>query len=105
MGGEIDLSAEPHLFDELPSIVRLEQGEVVLYPDAEKKPKEGEGLNRPAAVTLFRCTPPPSNGAVPDEDAKARHRQRIAVMTESKGARFVDYDYDNGIWQFSVEHF
>jgi len=102
--GEIDLSAEPHLFDELPSIVRLEQGEVVLYPDAQAKPPEGEGLNRPATVTLFRCTPP-SNGTVPDEDAKARYRQRIAVMTETKGARFVDYDYDNGIWQFTVEHF
>ncbi len=29
-----------------------------------------------------------------------RYRHRIAEMTESKGARFLDYDCDKGLWQF-----
>lgn len=102
--GEIDLSQEKHVFKELPSIVCLELGEVVLYPDPGTKPPEGEGLNRPATVTLFQCLPPnPSKYA--DDEGKAKYRQRIARMTEAKGARFIDYDYDNGIWQFRVDHF
>jgi len=102
--GEIDFSQEQRVLEELPSIVRLEPGEVVLYPDPSTKPREGEGLNRPATVTLFQCMPP-NHGAFPDEDSKARYRNRIAQMTEAKGARFVDYDCDQGIWQFRVDHF
>ena len=32
----------------------------------------------------------------------ARYRHRIAEMTESKGAHFLDYDCDKGLWQFRV---
>ncbi|CAE8734632.1 unnamed protein product [Polarella glacialis] len=48
---------------------------------------------------------PPNSAPFPDAESKARYRNRIALMTESKGARFVDYDCDHGIWQFRVEHF
>eukprot|EP00931_Biecheleriopsis_adriatica_P067143 TRINITY_DN41330_c0_g1_i1.p1 TRINITY_DN41330_c0_g1~~TRINITY_DN41330_c0_g1_i1.p1 ORF type:complete len:804 (+),score=119.81 TRINITY_DN41330_c0_g1_i1:57-2468(+) len=102
--GEIDLVRERRILEELPDVVRLEAGEVVLYPDSATKPKEGEGLNRPATITLFQCMPP-NNAPFPDAESKARYRNRIAQMTESKGARFVDYDCDKGIWQFRVEHF
>jgi len=102
---EIDLSRETcTVLDELPNIIRLDPGEVVLYPDPGTKPLEGEGLNRPATITLFQCMPP-NNGLFPDADSKARYRERIARMTEQKGARFVDYDCDRGIWQFRVDHF
>jgi len=102
--GEIDLVRERRILEELPSIVRLDPGEVVLYQDGATKPKEGEGLNRPATITLFNCMPP-NSAPFPDAESKARYRNRIALMTESKGARFVDYDCDHGIWQFRVEHF
>lgn len=102
--GEIDLMHEHRVLEELPTIIRLEPGEVVLYPDPGMKPPEGEGLNRPATITLFQCMPP-NNGAFPDPESKSRYRDRIARMTEQKGARFVDYDCDNGIWRFRVDHF
>lgn len=102
--GSIDFVRERHILEDLPYVVRLDPGEVVLYPDASTKPREGEGLNRPATITLFNCMPP-SNAAFPDADSKQRYRDRIAQMTESKGARFVDYDCERGIWRFRVEHF
>lgn len=102
--GEVDLSNEKRLLEDLPSLVKLELGEVVLYPDPATKPQEGEGLNRPATITLFQCMPP-SNGALADGSSKQRYRDRIAQMTEAKGARFIDYDCDRGIWQFRVDHF
>mmetsp|Transcript_83003 Transcript_83003/g.209376 ORF Transcript_83003/g.209376 Transcript_83003/m.209376 type:complete len:301 (-) Transcript_83003:105-1007(-) len=101
--GELDLVRERHVLEELPVIVRLEPGEVLLYPDPGTKPREGEGLNRPATITLFQCKPPA--GSLTDADSKARYRERIAKMTEVKGATFVDYDCDRGIWRFRVSHF
>lgn len=101
--GELDLVRERRVLEELPAIVRLEPGEVLLYPDPGTKPREGEGLNRPATITLFQCKPP--SGSLLDADSKARYRERIARMTEVKGATFVDYDCDRGIWRFRVNHF
>lgn len=102
--GEIDLYHERQVLEDLPNIISLVPGEVLLYPHPETKPAEGVGLNRPATITLYKCMPP-NDGTFPDADAKARYRDRIARMTEMKGARFVDYDCDRGIWQFSVDHF
>lgn len=102
--GEIDLIRERRVLEELPRIVTLKPGEVVLYPEPGTKPPEGEGLNRPATITLFQCAPP-NNGVFKDESSKQRYRDRIAKMTEDKGAKFVDYDCERGIWQFRVDHF
>eukprot|EP00913_Durusdinium_trenchii_P003635 g3363.t1 len=102
--GEIDLLSNRSILEELPKVVRLEPGEVVLYPDSQNKPSEGEGLNRPATITLFGCLPPQAADFT-DEESKARYRHRIAEMTESKGAHFLDYDCDKGLWQFCVDHF
>jgi len=102
--GEIDLMRERRVLEDLPRIIRLEQGEVVLYPESGSKPPEGEGLNRPATITLYQCMPP-STGAFPDSQSRVKYKERIAKMTEAKGAKFVDYDCDQGIWKFRVEHF
>lgn len=101
--GELDLVHDRRVLEELPGIVRLERGEVLLYPDPGTKPLEGEGLNRPAIITLLGCTPP--DCSLKDDESKVRYRQRIANMTEVKGATFVDYDCDRGIWRFKVSHF
>lgn len=101
--GEIDLVKERRVLEELTSIVRLDPGEVLVYPDADTKPREGEGLNRQALITLFQCRPP--SGSLTDAESKAKYRDRIARMTEVKGATFVDYDCDRGIWRFSINHF
>ncbi|CAK9096852.1 unnamed protein product [Durusdinium trenchii] len=36
----------------------LKRGYVLVYPDAKNKPPPGEGLNKPATVTMYECFPP-----------------------------------------------
>jgi len=84
-------------------VVVLRPGEVVVYPDQDMKPPVGTGLNRPASVTLYGCLP--SAQAIRDSTARERYKQQVRHMTEGKGAEFVDYDCDRGIWHFRVAHF
>ena len=94
--------------------VKLMQGEIILYPDAELKPDVGEELNRPARVTLFNCRPQssaPQTGvskwkkAATDAVMAEKYAAKVRRMTENKGAEFVSYDYLEGIWVFRADHF
>lgn len=88
----------------LPSILLVEHGEIVVYPDSTQKPPIGKGLNKPASVVLYGCMPKPRT-KLTDSRAQERYKQRVAEMTEEKGAIFEDYDCDNGTWKFRVNHF
>jgi len=92
------------LLPQLQDILVVAQGEVVVYPDPFKKPPVGHGLNRPASVVLFNCLPT-AHTRLSDAKAQERYRQRVAQMTEDKGAIFEDYDCKDGTWKFRVEHF
>jgi len=84
-------------------IVRLEVGEVLVYPEPALKPDVGVGLNKPATVTIYQCWPP--NGVVQDVRNQDKYRKKVKQMTEDKRARFIDYDCFMGVWTFEVEHF
>lgn len=84
-------------------IIILNPGEVVVYPNQLTKPQVGVGLNKPASVCLFGCLPKAQG--FKDRRARERYKRRVRQMTEDKGAEFVDYDCDEGIWQFRVAHF
>lgn len=100
--GKIDLVTDG-LLEQLPKVLRLQPGELVLYPEPGTKPPREKGLNRRATISLFGCAPP--NRRFPDEESKAWYRERIAKMTEAKGARFLDYDCDTWVWRFQVDDF
>mmetsp|Transcript_4732 Transcript_4732/g.14090 ORF Transcript_4732/g.14090 Transcript_4732/m.14090 type:complete len:327 (+) Transcript_4732:2-982(+) len=87
----------------LSDIIVLNPGEVVVYPNQNVKPPVGVGLNKPASVVLFGCLPKAQGFR--DRRARERYKKRVRQMTEDKGAEFVDYDCDEGIWQFRVAHF
>ena len=93
-----------NLLNMLPDILMVEQGEIVVYPDATLKPEVGCGLNKPATVVLYGCMPK-SQTCLTDTRARHRYKQRVAQMTEEKGAIFEDYDPDDGTWKFRVLHF
>jgi hypothetical protein len=88
----------------LPEIVQLTHGEVIVYPDPDKKPPPGQGLNRPASIVLYGCMPR-TQGKLKDSAANERYRRKVAQMTEEKGAKFLDYECDTGTWRFYVNHF
>eukprot|EP00930_Biecheleria_cincta_P045237 TRINITY_DN31184_c0_g1_i1.p1 TRINITY_DN31184_c0_g1~~TRINITY_DN31184_c0_g1_i1.p1 ORF type:complete len:972 (+),score=113.30 TRINITY_DN31184_c0_g1_i1:157-3072(+) len=88
----------------LPSILLVEHGEIVVYPDSTQKPPIGKGLNKPASVVLYGCMPKPRT-KLTDSRAQERYKQRVAEMTEEKGAIFEDYDCNTGTWKFRVNHF
>jgi hypothetical protein len=92
------------LLHELHNLLVIDQGEVVVYPDPNRKPPVGRGLNKPASVILFGCMPK-SKQRLADARSKERYRQRVAQMTEEKGATFEDYNCEDGTWKFHVAHF
>lgn len=89
----------------LQRLVKLEVGEVLVYPEPGTKPQIGQGLNKQATVTMYQCWPPNGRGNLEDPKAQDRYRRKIQQMTEKKNARFLDYDCSTGVWKFQVEHF
>lgn len=92
------------LLPKLQELLVVEKGEVIVYPDQRIKPGVGQGLNKPASVVLYGCMPK-SKGRFTDPKARERYKQRVAQMTEDKGAIFEDYNCDDGTWKFRVTHF
>jgi nuclear pore complex protein Nup98-Nup96 len=87
----------------LSDIVVLSPGEVIVYPNQSMKPPVGSGLNKPASIVLYGCLPKAQ--VFIDKKARERYKKRVRQMTEDKGAEFIGYDCDEGIWQFRVQHF
>lgn len=98
--GETDCREILHRLAEL---VLLGPGEVVVYPNQTEKPPVGVGLNKPASITMYGCHPKTTEFR--DSKAREKYKKRVRLMTEEKGAEFVDYDCDQGVWQFRVSQF
>merc|ERR1712045_850000 len=73
-------------------ILKLEVGEVLVYPEGGTKPDVGVGLNKPAIVTMYKCYPPSGSKLLKDTKAQERYKQKIKQMTERKKATFIEYD-------------
>merc|ERR1719161_733222 len=67
-------------------IVRLEIGEVLVYPEGATKPPVGVGLNKAATVTMYQCWPPKGSKLLQDAKSQDRYRRKIQEMTEKKNA-------------------
>eukprot|EP00929_Paragymnodinium_shiwhaense_P007114 TRINITY_DN111066_c0_g1_i1.p1 TRINITY_DN111066_c0_g1~~TRINITY_DN111066_c0_g1_i1.p1 ORF type:complete len:1019 (+),score=210.36 TRINITY_DN111066_c0_g1_i1:119-3058(+) len=90
---------------DIPTLVHLDVGEVLVYPVPGTKPAVGEGLNKRATVTMQQCWPPNGRKHLEEPGAQDRYVAKIRQMTEDKRAKFIDYDCKAGIWKFQVEHF
>lgn len=91
------------ILNQIADIVVLQPGEVVVYPNPGTKPPVGKGLNKSADIILYGCMP--KTPLFKDKKAREKYKRRVRQMTEDKGAEFIDYDCDCGIWQFRVKHF
>lgn len=103
--GTVDLS-NLDLHDILGKIVVIEARTVICYPENEKKPPVGQGLNTRAVCKLENCF-------ATDKDTrqlvKDPHHPRAQMFSQKlknrPGAKFIDYDSETGTWTFQVEHF
>ncbi|CAH8522586.1 unnamed protein product [Heterobilharzia americana] len=74
----------------LDSIVHIRRREVVVYPDDEKKPPVGTGLNKRAEICLESIWPTDKT---------------LERATRRMDARFIEYRPESGSWVFEVKHF
>ncbi|MFH4983691.1 hypothetical protein AB6A40_010400 [Gnathostoma spinigerum] len=94
---------------DLDEVVHFRQGEVIVYPDEDKKPPVGTKLNIPAEVSLERIWP--RNRATkqittdPTELERLGFRGRLERLSTKMGAVFKDYRPETGTWVFCVDHF
>lgn len=78
-----------------------------VYPsDGPKKPDLGDGLNKPAEITLYKIFKRDQNGEPTKNPAEQQKFFKKLQHTATKqNTEFINYDADRGIWKFRVDHF
>ncbi len=93
----------------LDEIVFIRHKEVIVYPDDNKKPPLGEGLNKKAQITLDKVWPVDktnkANIKSPEKLAELNYEDKLQRACIKLGARFVEYRPETGSWVFKVDHF
>uniref|UniRef100_A0A0N4ZWV4 Nuclear pore complex protein Nup98-Nup96 n=1 Tax=Parastrongyloides trichosuri TaxID=131310 RepID=A0A0N4ZWV4_PARTI len=90
-------------------VVIFKRREVTVYPDDENKPPVGEGLNRPAEISL-ECVWPVDTDTkeyIQDVDRleEMKFRDRLERVSLKNDSIFLDYKPSTGTWTFKVKHF
>jgi nuclear pore complex protein Nup98-Nup96 len=92
---------------DLESIVQFNNREVIVYMDDSKKPPVGQGLNKPAEVTLLniKCFDKKTGQQYTEGPRIEKYKEMLKRKAEDQGAEFVSYDANKGEWKFRVNHF
>ncbi|CAJ2628359.1 unnamed protein product [Trifolium pratense] len=92
---------------DLESIVQFNNREVIVYMDDSKKPPVGQGLNKPAEVTLLniKCFDKKTGQQYTGGPRIEKYKEMLKRKAEDQGAEFVSYDANKGEWKFMVNHF
>ncbi|KAH9609004.1 hypothetical protein KSS87_020553 [Heliosperma pusillum] len=88
---------------DLEGIVRFSRHEVVVYEDESVKPDVGEGLNKPAVVTLVLRVGGEGEGFDGVRFGKVVDRLRFSA--DRQGGEFVSFEPWSREWRFRVKHF
>ncbi|GLT64670.1 hypothetical protein SLA2020_371480 [Shorea laevis] len=92
---------------DLESLIQFNNREVIVYMDDSKKPPVGQGLNKPAVVTLLniKCFEKKTGRQYTEGPKAEKYKEMLKRKTEDQGAEFVSYDPVEGEWKFRVNHF
>nr|XP_043628529.1 nuclear pore complex protein NUP98A [Erigeron canadensis]XP_043628537.1 nuclear pore complex protein NUP98A [Erigeron canadensis]XP_043628546.1 nuclear pore complex protein NUP98A [Erigeron canadensis] len=92
---------------ELESLIQFNNREVIVYLDETKKPPIGQGLNKPAEVTLLniKCSDKKTGRHFTEGPRIEKYKEMLKKKAEDQGAEFVSYDPVKGEWKFRVSHF
>ncbi|KAL0794592.1 hypothetical protein Bca101_065969 [Brassica carinata] len=92
---------------DLESLVQFNNREVIVYLDESKKPAVGQGLNKPAEVTLLniKCIDKKTGKQFTEGERVEKYKMMLKRKAEAQGAEFVSFDPVKGEWKFRVEHF
>lgn len=92
---------------DLESLIQFNNREVIVYMDESKKPPIGQGLNKPAEVTLLniKCFDKKSGQQYTEGPRIDKYKEMLKRKAEDQGAEFVSYDPVKGEWKFRVNHF
>jgi len=87
-------------------IVQIQQNQIVVYPSegSIELPEPGNGLNKPAIITLYKCFPKDSN-RIDKRTLNKRMNKKLEKVAKSQQAKHIKYDDKTGAWTFSVSHF
>ncbi|CAH2038386.1 unnamed protein product [Thlaspi arvense] len=92
---------------DLESLVQFNNREVIVYMDESKKPAVGQGLNKPAEVTLLniKCVDKKTGKQFTEGERVEKYKTMLKRKAEAQGAEFVSFDPVKGEWKFRVDHF
>ncbi|CAI9772602.1 unnamed protein product [Fraxinus pennsylvanica] len=92
---------------DLESLVQFNNREVIVYMDETKKPPIGQGLNKPAEVTLLniKCFDKKTGEQYTEGLRIEKYKELLKRKAEDQGAEFVSYNPVKGEWKFRVNHF
>ncbi|KAK8283996.1 hypothetical protein V6Z12_D08G130700 [Gossypium hirsutum] len=106
--GSIKFLGETHVRClDLESLVQFNNREVIVYMDDSKKPPVGQGLNKPAEVTLLniKCFDKRTREQYTEGPKVEKYKEMLKKKAEDQGADFLSYDPIKGEWRFRVNHF
>ncbi|KAK4692376.1 nuclear pore complex protein Nup98-Nup96, partial [Lecanoromycetidae sp. Uapishka_2] len=101
----VDLTLAP-LNDIFGNIVAIDLRSVSVYPEHNKKPAQGKGLNVPSTLYLENSWPRQRDRKTPlHEKSGPRYQKHVDRLRKVGGTEYVRYERDTGIWVFKVAHF
>ncbi len=67
----------------------------------------GQGLNKPAEITLLNVykRDPATRRPIRDGPGVLKWEKALRTMCAKMGSKFVCYKADGGVWKFEVPHF
>lgn len=101
----VDLTLAP-LNDIYDNLVVIDLRSVTVYPEHNRKPAPGKGLNVPSTLYLENSWPRQRDRkTLLHEKSGPRFTKHVDRLRKVTGTDFVRYEKDTGIWVFRVQHF